>query len=319
MRSNYSAPARSPQAAGVRVFFGHGVVERKTDRLLERNFHRLASFRELTRALRRIRVLTLAELDDALATPERLGRPAAVLTFDDGYANTALAWEILETANIPCVLFVSTGAIGDSGTVWTAELSLLLLHGQARQVDVIGRRWPLRDRIQREAAYQQIRRRLKTLPAAQRQEAMQVVREQFPAGETARLLDAFPAFRMLTWSELVQLAAAGLEIGSHGVYHEIHHALQPPAVRQRELAESRAALERRLRRPCSAFAFPNGDVAVESADEVRAAGYTMGFTIEPALVRPGANPYLLPRLKLAASAPTFLLDFLSGRGRPIRR
>src|SRR3990172_50255 len=302
---------------GVRVLFAHGVVERKTDPLLERNFHRLASFREVVGALRRLRTDTLDDLAEHLTSARRRPLMAALLTFDDGYANNFRAGEILSAARIPFVVFVSTEAVGTTRTIWTPELSLPPPPGAGiRRVDLLGRRWPLRGRRSRVATFEQVRRRFKALPAAARSTALPALRAQFPAGGTARLLEAFPAFRMLSWEGLRQIEADGARVGSHGADHEIHHAAQPEAVRRTELTRSYAALTRRLGSPPLAFAFPNGDFTTSSAEEVRAAGYRLGFTIQPSVVRPEANPYLLPRLKLAASAVTFLRDFQAGRGRP---
>lgn len=55
---------------------------------------------------------------------------------------------------------------------------------------------------------------------------MDQIRQQFPPEETRRLLGAFPSFQMMTWDEVSQIATAGVDIGSHGVHHEIHHASQ---------------------------------------------------------------------------------------------
>ncbi len=88
---------------------------------------------------------------------------------------------------------------------------------------------------------------------------MAEIRAQYPAEESQRLIEAFPGLRMLSWNELGELARAGVEIGSHGVHHDLHHSWQPREERMRELSESRRTLESRLGRPCRSFAFPNGD------------------------------------------------------------
>jgi len=130
---------------------------------------------------------------------------------------------------------------------------------------------------------------------------MDSIRAQFPSGEKDRLLDQFPSFRMLTWSELRQLADSGVEIGSHGVDHEIHHSAQDPGVRQRELVESKQEIERQLGKPCRFFAFPNGDYCEHSSKEVEAAGYELAFTTHPGLVMPESNRFSLPRVTPGAS------------------
>ncbi len=291
------------EVRGIAVVYYHGVVERFTDPLLERNFHTLASFSEHVQHLKHRWTLCLPELAGGLVSPP-CADDAVVVTFDDGYANNLLAIEILAAARIPVALFVSTGALGPDKTIWTVELALLLLHGVGRRVAALGGEWSLADRQDRILAYDMIRRRLKLLPAHGRRKAMDAVRAQFPPAETARLLHAFPTLQMLTWKQVAELASAGVEIGSHGVDHELHHGAQPGDVREGELRQSKRELETRLRHPCRSFAYPNGDFTPESPADVRAAGYAMAFTIEPGTVTAASNPYLLPRCKTTVLSPT---------------
>ena len=82
------------------------------------------------------------------------------------------------------------------------------------------------------------------MPADLRQETMSYLRKQFPPEETQRLLQEFPSLQMLSWGkEIGQLARTGVEIGSHGVHHEIHHQDQLEAIRAFELKESKFELE----------------------------------------------------------------------------
>jgi peptidoglycan/xylan/chitin deacetylase (PgdA/CDA1 family) len=246
---------------------------------------------------------------EVLASPPKRSKPAVVITFDDGYANNLLAAEVLQAARLPWSVFVSTGAVGPDNAIWTVELSLLLLHGNAARLEVLEQDWQLRTRQDREAAFQAIRYALKSVPAEPRRQTMAQIRQQFPGEETQRLLLEFPSLQMLTWEEIRQLAAAGVDIGSHGVDHEIHHQEQPESVRRHELLDSKEELEKRLGQACRYFAFPNGDFNPASADEVRAAGYDLAFTTRPGTVTPGVTLFLLPRLEPAASLRKLAADF----------
>ena len=105
-----------------------------------------------------------------------------------------------------------------------------------------------------------VRISLPTLLAEQRHLTMDDIRAQFTHGETQQLLDCFASLHMLTSEEVAKLAGIVIEIGSHGVDHEIHHANQPAEVRLPELTQSKAELEAHLRRPCRFFfAYPNND------------------------------------------------------------
>jgi peptidoglycan/xylan/chitin deacetylase (PgdA/CDA1 family) len=281
---------------GIRVFRYHGVIEKQVDPLLERNQHLVEVFRSQMAYLRRFRVLGLDELLDSLARPVRSSLPAAVVTFDDGFANNRTVAEVMHRYRLPWCLFVPVGEIGERRAMWLDELSLLLLAGEASKLDLLGTPWPLTSRDERERAFRALRPRLKTLPATEARLAMGEVRAQFPSGESQRLIERFSGLRMLSWPELAELAASGVEVGSHGVNHDMHHSEQPREDRLRELAESRSTLESRLSRPCRAFAFPNGDYVGDSADEVARTGYTAAFTTDARAACPEDSRYLLPRL-----------------------
>jgi peptidoglycan/xylan/chitin deacetylase (PgdA/CDA1 family) len=307
-------PARLWKRKGIRVFFYHGIVEHKSDPRLERNLHLLADFKSQLNFLRRFRILSLSDLCEELNAQNNNRKPATatVITFDDGYANNQLAAEVLEAARIPWSIFISTGATGRQNSIWTVELSLLLLHGEAAKLDVFGRVWSLASRQEREATFEAIRHPLKALPANLRVQTMEGIRRQFPSGENQRLLVEFPTLQMLTWSEIRELANAGVEIGSHGVNHEIHHAEQEERVRWWELVESKRQLEIELAQTCRFFAFPNGNFNGASPAEVRTAGYELAFTTQRGMATPGTNPYLVPRLSASKSARSFARNYFLG-------
>lgn len=282
---------------GIRVFCYHGLVERKKDLRLERNFVSLSDFRSHLHFLRRVRVLSLSELIEELTNPKRQRRPAAIITFDDGYANNLLAAEVLSVFGLPWSVFVSTGAVGNNNPIWVNEFSLLLLYGRTKKIELFGKDWPLTNRKEREVAFGATRYRMLYISSDLRKQEMARLHNQFPEGETQRLLSEFPSFQMLSWKEIKQLAGAGVEIGSHGVNHEIHHPTQTEAVRYYELIESKRVLEKELSKECGYFAFPNGNFTPSSAEQVQKSGYKIAFTTRSGTILPGVNPYLLPRLE----------------------
>jgi peptidoglycan/xylan/chitin deacetylase (PgdA/CDA1 family) len=114
--------------------------------------------------------------------------------------------------------------------------------------------------------------------------------------------------RTRTREQVLQLSSAGVEIGSHGRHHEIHHARQPADVRAAELGQSREELTSLLGSPCRWFAFPNGDFLPESAREVERAGYELGFTTASATLdgKTREDRFLLPRLAAPSSLHSFV-------------
>jgi peptidoglycan/xylan/chitin deacetylase (PgdA/CDA1 family) len=291
---------------GIRIFRYHGVIERRNDPLLERNQHEWRVFTDQMDYLRRCRLLGLDEFLDGLERPGSLPDSAALVTFDDGFANNLRVAEFMDRRRLPWTLFASVGEIGEDRALWLDEFSMLALYGNATRLEVLGTVWPLSTREERERVFRLLRPALKMLPSTSKNAAVDSIRAQFPPGESARLLARFPSLRMLTWKELGSLADAGVAIGSHGVFHEAHHAEQPSGERLRELCESRREIEKRLSRPCRAFAYPNGNYVSESPDEAARAGYGAAFTTEVTPIDATTSRYLLPRL----SAPQSLRRFV---------
>jgi peptidoglycan/xylan/chitin deacetylase (PgdA/CDA1 family) len=111
----------------------------------------------------------------------------------------------------------------------------------------------------------------------------------------------------LTWSQMRDMQDSGLiEIGSHTVTHPNLTKL-PPDERTREVTDSKAELERQLKVPVRAFAYPYGFYDRETTEAVRKAGYLFAVTGEhgPADVRQG----LLTLHRIAITGDVKLAEF----------
>ena len=274
------------------IIYYHGVVEKKRDPLLERNFLTLKEFKQHICLLKKFRIIDPVELEYSLTEPSG-EKPRLLITVDDGYYNNRIIHEILSKEKIRWSLFISTGAIDNRKILWTTEIALLLLFGNAVSIEAYGRKWPLDTRRSREETFNAIRVKLKKEAASEKDRIIKMIRQQFPAEETERLFDLWPSFRMLSWDDIVRLSSDGVAINSHGVDHEIHHVNQPSKVRMNELKQSKDAIEERLKKKSDVFAFPNGDFMEKSVEELGEAGYKLGLLTDAALEN---NKYLLPRL-----------------------
>ena len=112
---------------------------------------------------------------------------------------------------------------------------------------------------------------------------------------------SFKGHECLTWAEVRQLEAAGIEFGSHTVNHPRLVELDWPAI-ESELRDSKATLEQRLGHPVGGFAypyaFPSADRAFTSRlrEILHTAGYTTCVTTEIGIAGPGDEPLQLKRL-----------------------
>jgi peptidoglycan/xylan/chitin deacetylase (PgdA/CDA1 family) len=101
----------------------------------------------------------------------------------------------------------------------------------------------------------------------------------------------------LRWDELRELAARGVEVGSHTRTHPDLRGL-PESDLRREVAESREAIEDELGRPCRFFAYPYGQADDRIRREVERAGYRAAFGL--AGVGKTGGPYAIGRIELTS-------------------
>jgi peptidoglycan/xylan/chitin deacetylase (PgdA/CDA1 family) len=112
--------------------------------------------------------------------------------------------------------------------------------------------------------------------------------EPWADGEHAAELEA------MRWDDLADLRRRGWEIGSHTVSHPRLPALGDRELRA-ELEASRERCERMLGAPCTAIAYPYGDVDARTAAAASAAGYRAGAALGSPPVRAG-DPLVVPRI-----------------------
>jgi peptidoglycan/xylan/chitin deacetylase (PgdA/CDA1 family) len=114
--------------------------------------------------------------------------------------------------------------------------------------------------------------------------------------------------RYLTWDQIRQMAAAGMEIGSHTIHH-ISLASASPQTARTELLDSQATLEQQLSAPIQFFCYPSGEPFHHGSLErqqfitslLRQDGY-IGALLDPgaeSVMQKARHPYELPRIRVA--------------------
>jgi peptidoglycan/xylan/chitin deacetylase (PgdA/CDA1 family) len=123
-----------------------------------------------------------------------------------------------------------------------------------------------------------------------------------------------PPDEMLAWSQVIEAAAAGVEIGGHSHSHPQLDQLGHEAVR-REIRTSRALLEDRLGRMITSFAYPYGYSSAYVRAQVAAAGYRAACAVANEIADARRSPYALPRLTIRrTTSPEQFERIVSGRG-----
>jgi peptidoglycan/xylan/chitin deacetylase (PgdA/CDA1 family) len=116
------------------------------------------------------------------------------------------------------------------------------------------------------------------------------------AGPAARRRPA----RMLTWQQVLEVAAAGLEIGAHSHTHPELDQLRAPQL-EHELREAKFLLEDRLGGPVPALAYPFGYSNAQVRHAARAVGYQHACAVGNAIASSAGDPFAVPRLTVKRS------------------
>ena len=118
---------------------------------------------------------------------------------------------------------------------------------------------------------------------------------------------------LLTWAQLDEVSAAGIECGAHSHTHVQLDAVPLPEARE-EIVRSKRELEQHLDRPVETFAYPHGYHNARVRELVQEADFTSACAVKHALSTVDDDRFALSRIIIAAdtSADRFA-DLLAGR------
>ncbi len=258
--------------------------------LLPAHFDDLLAF--LTRSCR---VTTFDELEASPPRPD--GRPAVVLSFDDGYLDfVQYALPILEKYRVSANQNVIVGCVEGGRPPWTIELADFLQAAPPsllRELRVPGFAAPPPDGDDGRARYgARLSHHLKMRPAAERAPLFEPVR---------RLMDRLGPFALTPMMSLddVKAIASTHHVGAHSYSHEsMGH--ESDAYFADDLARCQRFFSDQLRLPLRTYAFPNGSFRPSQIDALTQAGVGRVLLVEEKLSRQRGPVY--PRVSIAASS-----------------
>lgn len=257
-----------------------GIVNYQGNRLQQTTFRRQLSFLKENCAL-----VTLRQIAASLSGGPPLPDYAVALTIDDGYESVyTLGFPALREAKAPATLFVATQFVDERVPLWPDRLEHAFAGAPG---DPAARREVLKG----------LQRRAKDLLPAAREALIAPVEAEL--GRKLILDASAPEnYRPLTWAQTKEMADSGLmEIGSHTHTHTIVTLLGEEEGR-RELAQSKALVEKNVGRPCDLFCYPNGDYDDFSDNTtalLKSSGFLCGLTTVAGFVNAGSDPFTMLR------------------------
>ena len=241
-------------------------------------------------------VLPLGEAVQRM-TEDRLPARAAVITFDDGYADNATeATPLLRKHGLSATFFVSAGFL-DGGCMWNDGVIETLRRTRREHIDLSAldpalpqESLPLSALEQRRNTIGRVLGSFKYLPAEQRLKLV---------ARLAELCELdLPRGLMMDADQLRGMQAAGMTIGAHTMTHPILATLDDAAAWS-EITESQRVLEGVIGRRVGLFAYPNGkpgqDYSLRSVELVREAGFDAAVATAWGTATRETDRFQLPR------------------------
>jgi peptidoglycan/xylan/chitin deacetylase (PgdA/CDA1 family) len=225
------------------------------------------------------------------------GRPRVAVTIDDGYQDTFdVAFPLLRRMGVPATLFLSTGPVDAGAPLWLDHLRALF---KGTPVKAFACRTLGLAEARIETASDRLAA-MKRLRAILKQVGRKTVDEAI--AELAERLDPERSITLptsLTWAQVKEMAAGGIQIGAHTHKHYVLSRLDRTEARE-EIGRSVRLIEEKLGTTVSTFAYPNG-AASDYTPVTKALLAEMGLlaacSTRYGFARPGGDPFELPRLE----------------------
>lgn len=204
---------------------------------------------------------------------------AAILTFDDGYAdNLEYAFPVLRKHGISALIFLTTDFINAIKPAYWDVVAYCFQHTKLNTVELpmlVRQQWTT-DREKEQVMLTWIET-IKRLPEPEKEDYARALPEILDVP----ILDSSCSSQFLTWEQIREMADSGIEFGSHTVSHPIltRVPLEQAAL---EITESKRIIEKEIGRSIDCFAYPNGgadDINDGVIRLVQEAGYTLAFSL----------------------------------------
>jgi peptidoglycan/xylan/chitin deacetylase (PgdA/CDA1 family) len=208
---------------------------------------------------------------------------AIAVSFDDGYrSNIEIALPILKRHGIRAIFFFATGYLTERRVFWWDRIAYLVKKSRREMISL---HHPLEltfDLRTRESRHKAVRTLLRLVKDTKGLDLERLLCDLAIACDVAwdRDLDLrFANENLLTWDQVRELRAAGMDVQSHTRHHRVLGTLSREEAR-RELRDSRMDLERELGERIYAVSYPVGADIEGNAELIAAvhdAGYELGF------------------------------------------
>ena len=248
------------------------------------------------------RPVSMRQVAESLRDRSPLPNHAVAVTIDDGYRDFLLHGQpVFSHFEIPVTVFLITGFSDGELWPWWDRITYMFQRTQRTAISFDGQAIRIAGDLIRLAGG--VAHALKRLPNAERiarvNELQQLLEVDPPA-------IAPPDYEALSWDEVRQLSATGVEFGCHSRTHPILARLADEDEVRMEVEGAKTRLDEQLGFPSLHFAYPNGtraDYDSRTLAAVQRCGFVTAVTAEAGFNYKGAFPHQLLRVNVDALTP----------------
>ncbi|MFL5348028.1 MAG: spore coat polysaccharide deacetylase ExoL [Hyalangium sp.] len=241
---------------------------------------------------------SIGDAVDVMAGRRATKRDLCVVTFDDGYRDVyRYAYPLLKQMGVPAIIYLPTAFIGTSRRFNHDRLFHLVRHAKQRRLKPYFTTLP----APAMELIEPVLSERKTLSAA-----LDDFIGEHSASVLVEVIDALEQELgggselmpeqgdVMDWDDVRRMARDGFEFGAHTLGHTVL-TLEPPDVVEREILESKLAIEREVKSSVRDFAYCNGWYSDEIIRVLMKHGFRSGVTTEDVPNRIGGDPFTLKR------------------------
>lgn len=205
---------------------------------------------------RNYNVISLDEVVERVKKGYSLRRCVAI-TFDDGFEDNYLnAYPVLKKHNVPATIFLTTGCVENGRAPWFIRLRYVFMKTTKTHLDfhVNGTTFSssMKTEEQRFLASDKVMNYFKNCPGDEILSLLEKLCNELGVREFQELNGM-----MLKWDQIKEMSRNGISFGAHTVNHPILTQIPLDNVKK-EIQNSKEAIEGRLEKPVSSFAYPFG-------------------------------------------------------------
>jgi peptidoglycan/xylan/chitin deacetylase (PgdA/CDA1 family) len=246
--------------------------------------------------------VSLAMITNAIHGAGSLPPNAVTVTVDDGYRNfLTIGHPIFKRYGIPTTLYAVASFADRRLWLWTDQIAFVLDTSSKKAIKVEMEKGQMLDldissAEAKSATLLTLWEGLKMVPNQRRLEFL----TELASMCGVEIPDQPPPHRAsLSWEEMRDLAAEGVEIGCHTASHPILSRLSEASELVREIRGAKELMEARLKFKIDHFCYPNGreiDISDAAVACVREAGFRSAVTCTYGLNSLQADPLRIRRL-----------------------